>query len=41
MGKKWPVLPVPAMLADKVEVREEPGRCVELIRSLVLATVEF
>jgi hypothetical protein len=41
MGKKWPVLPVLAMLEDKVEAGEEPGRCVGLTRSLVLSTVEF
>jgi hypothetical protein len=41
MGKKWPVLLVSAMLEDKVEVGEEPGRCVGLTRTLVLSNVEF
>ncbi len=40
MGKKWPLLPLSATTDDNGVVREEPGRCVGLTISSVLATVE-
>ncbi len=41
MGKKWPVLPVSVILADKVLGGEEIGRGVVLFVTGVLVTVEF
>jgi hypothetical protein len=40
MGKKWPLLPVSAMLTDIVVDGAEPGRFIGLSNSLVLETIE-